>query len=102
MHASNPAINTVQGNVIGFFRENPVSHIGKNDLRRELELVSHELTTFDVVAISYLAQNRADEAEAVLNTGLANNPNNYAIHSDLYGVAAAINDESGISGRAMS
>ena len=55
-----------------------------------------------MVAISYLAQNRADEAEAVLNTGLANNPNNYAIHSDLYGVAAALNDESGISGRAMS
>ena len=43
-----------------------------------------------------MAQNRPDEARAILNTGLSNNPENQGIHFDLFGVSAALGDEAGM------
>ena len=43
-----------------------------------------------------MAQNRADEAKAVLSTGLASNPENQGIHFDLFWVSAALGDEAGM------
>ena len=48
-----------------------------------------------MVAVAYMAQNRPDEARAILNTGLSNNPENQGIHFDLFGVSAALGDEAG-------
>jgi eukaryotic-like serine/threonine-protein kinase len=58
-----------------------------------IRISPHVLSAFDAVALGYLAQNRADEAKAVLTTGLRNNPDNQAIHYDLFGVAAALGDQ---------
>ncbi len=49
-----------------------------------------------MVAVAYIAQNRPDEARAILNTGLSNNPENQGIHFDLFGVSAALGDEAGM------
>ena len=43
-----------------------------------------------------MAQNRPDEAWAILNTGLINNPENQGIHFDLFWVSAALGDEAGM------
>lgn len=61
-----------------------------------IRISPHELAVFDVVAVGYMAQNRADEAKAVLSTGLGSNPENANIHFDLYAVAAALGDEAGM------
>src|SRR5689334_9293470 len=69
---------------------------GMEEGNNAIRLSPHVLAGFDVVALGYLAQNRPDEAKAVLTTGLRNNPDNEAIHSDLFGVAAALGDQEGM------
>ena len=62
-----------------------------------IRISPHELAVFDVVAVAYLAQNRPDEARAILNTGLINNRENQGIHFDLFWVSAALGDEAGLA-----
>src|SRR2546422_11138854 len=50
-----------------------------------IRISPHELAVFDVVAVAYMAQNRPDEARAILNTGLSNNPENRASTSTCLG-----------------
>src|SRR5579864_6803768 len=69
---------------------------GMEEGNNAIRLSPHVLAGFDVVALGYLAQNRPDEAKAVLTTGLRNNPDNEAIHSDLFSVAAALGDQEGM------
>ena len=68
---------------------------GMEEANEAIRISPHELAVFDVVAVAYLAQNRPDEARAILNTGLSNNPENQGIHFDLFGVSAALGDEAG-------
>src|SRR5436189_3515524 len=69
---------------------------GKEEANDAIRISPHELAVFDVVAVAYMAQNRPDEARAILNTGLSNNPENQGIHFDLFGVSAALGDEAGM------
>ena len=69
---------------------------GMQEGNNAIRISPHTLAGFDMVAFGYLAQNRVDEAKAVLTTGLRNNPDNQAIHYDLFGVAAALGDQEGM------
>ena len=69
---------------------------GMEEGNATIEISPHTLSGFDVVALAYLAANRPEEAQAVLNRGLASNPENLGIHADLFGVAAALGDEAGM------
>jgi serine/threonine protein kinase/tetratricopeptide (TPR) repeat protein len=69
---------------------------GMQEANEAIRISPHSLAGFDVVALGYMAQNRADEAKAVLSTGLGSNPENANIHFDLYAVAAALGDEAGM------
>jgi hypothetical protein len=69
---------------------------GMQEVNNAIRISPHVIAGFDAVALGYLAQNRADEAKAVLTTGLRNNPDNQAIHFDLFGVAAALGDQDGM------
>ena len=68
---------------------------GMEEANEAIRISPHELAVFDVVAVAYLAQNRPDEARAILNTGLINNRENQGIHFDLFWVSAALGDEAG-------
>ena len=68
---------------------------GMEEANEAIRVSPHELAVFDVVAVAYLAQNRPDEARAILNPGLINNPENQGIHFDLFWVSAALGDEAG-------
>lgn len=69
---------------------------GMQEANEAIRISPHSLAGFDVVALGYMAQNRADEAKSVLSTGLGSNPENANIHFDLYAVAAALGDEAGM------
>ena len=63
---------------------------GMEEANEAIRISPHELAVFDVVAVAYLAQNRPDEARAILTMGLGSNPDNPNIHFDLHAVAAAL------------
>ena len=69
---------------------------GTEEGNNAIRISPHVLAGFDAVALGYLAQNRPDEAKAVLTTGLRNNPDGQSLHYDLFGVAAALGDQDGM------
>src|SRR5690348_4284339 len=66
---------------------------GAEEAAHGLQITSHQLALFDVEALGYMAQNRPEEAKSVLAAGLASNPESSAIHSDLFGDCAALEDQ---------
>lgn len=69
---------------------------GMQEGNNAIRISPHVIGGFDTVALGYMAENRADEAKAVLTTGLKDNPDNQAIHFDFFGVAAALGDQDGM------
>jgi eukaryotic-like serine/threonine-protein kinase len=69
---------------------------GMEEGNNAIRISPHLISGFNAVALGYLAQNRPDEARAVLTTGVRNNPDNQAIHFELFGVAAALGDQDGM------
>lgn len=69
---------------------------GMQEGNNAIRISPHVIGGFDAVALGYMAENRADEAKAVLTTGLKDNPDNQAIHFDFFGVAAALGDQDGM------
>jgi serine/threonine protein kinase/tetratricopeptide (TPR) repeat protein len=63
--------------------------VGNEALRRE----QHHTGLHAAMGIAYLALNKVDEARAILESGLANNPDNSVIHYQLYVVATVQGDE---------
>ena len=62
----------------------------------EIRLDPHQTGVHLNVALAYLALNRVDEAKSVLESGLAQNPENSGIHAGLYLVAFREGDEAGM------
>jgi eukaryotic-like serine/threonine-protein kinase len=58
-----------------------------------IRLSPHQTGAHISVGIAYLALKRVDEARAVLESGLASNPDNTAIHFGLYSVGVLLGDE---------
>jgi serine/threonine protein kinase/tetratricopeptide (TPR) repeat protein len=86
-----PVNNLAVGNAIFLGHFEKAIQLGNETIR----LNSHANGGYGAVTCGYLGLNRPEEAKAVLESGLKNNPEHRGVHDSLYAVYSALGDELG-------